>query len=168
MQEKDLNWPVKVAVIISAPMSDVWKLISTSENLEQFHPYCAKNPVKEWREEGSKDEVHYYSGLVYEREFFEWIDGVGYDLLIGKRDAEKSLVSWRLKKIHESKCSISIEVRSAFLLRYSKILRFFVYMFWLRPKLHKSLSAVTSGIKWRVESGQKVSRNQFGVHPWFS
>tara|TARA_Y100001958_G_C21067196_1_gene427971 strand:+ start:190 stop:696 length:507 start_codon:yes stop_codon:yes gene_type:complete len=168
MQVKDLNWPVKISTTVHASAREVWQLISTPGNLEKFHPYCAKNPVKHWQEHNSKDEVHYYSGLIYEREFCKWIDGVGYDLVIGKRNGEKSKVSWRLKEICESECMISIEVRSAFLLRYFKVLRFFIHVFWLRPKLRQYLRAVTKGIKLRIESGQDVAKNQFGVHPWFS
>ena len=168
MRANDLNWPVKVTATISAPLLEVWQLISAPGNLTQFHPYCSKNPVAKWQEENSRDEVHYYSGLVYEREFYDWIDQTGYDLLIGKHGGERSLVSWRLKEIDNSKCLISIEVRSAFGLRYARIVRMFIHLFWLRPKLRQYLSAVTKGIKWKVESGQNVSQNQFGFHPWFS
>ena len=168
MPTEDLNWPVRVTATIAAPLQEVWKLISSPGNLIQFHPYCSKNPVMKWQEENSRDEVHYYSGLVYEREFYDWIDRTGYDLLIGKRGGERSLVSWRLKEIDSSKCMISIEVRSAFMLRYAKIMRIFVHIFWLRPKLYQYLSSVTKGIKWKMESGQNVSQNQFGLHPWFS
>ena len=166
MQVKDLNWPVKISTTVHASAREVWQLISTPGNLEKFHPYCAKNPVKHWQEHNSKDEVHYYSGLIHEREFCKWIDGVGYDLVIGKRNGEKSKVSWRLEEICESECMISIEVRSAFLLRYFKVLRFFIHVFWLRPRLRQYLRAVTKGIKLRIESGQDVAKNQFGAHPW--
>ena len=167
-QSNDLNWPVRVAQNISAPAAQVWELISTPGNLELFHPYCMRNPVTDWLGKSSKDEVHYYSGLIYEREFYAWIDGAGYDLLIGKRGQEKSMVSWRIKSINEFNCMISIEVRSAFLLRYARSFRWFVHAFWLRPRLRQYLSAVTQGIKWKVESGKNVHRNQFGLHPWFS
>ena len=168
MQVKDLNWPVKVSTTVNSSAREVWKLISAPGNLEKFHPYCARNPVNQWQEHNSKDEVHYYSGLIYEREFCEWIEGIGYDLVIGKRNGEKSMVSWRLKEIRESECKISIEVKSAFLLRYPKVLRFFIHVCWLRPKLRQYLCAVTMGIKWRSENGRDVAKNQFGVHPWFS
>ena len=78
------------------------------------------------------------TGLIYEREFYKWIDGVGYDLVVGKRNGEKSKVL-ASKEICESECMISIEVGSAFLLRYFKVLRFFIHVFWLRPKLRQYL-----------------------------
>ena len=50
MQVKDLNWPVKISTTVHASAREVWQLISTPGNLEKFHPYCAKNPVKHWKE----------------------------------------------------------------------------------------------------------------------
>ena len=75
-QSNDLNWPVRVAQNISAPAAQVWELISTPGNLELCHPYCMRNPVTDWLGKSSKDEVHYYSGLIYEREFCAWIDEI--------------------------------------------------------------------------------------------
>ena len=49
MQVKDLNWPVKISTIVHASAREVWQLISTPGNLEKFHPYCAKNPVKHFQ-----------------------------------------------------------------------------------------------------------------------
>lgn len=60
------------------------------------HPFCAKNPVDTWPGEASRDEVHYLNGFVLERQFYRWIDGVGYDLGIGRHGGRTSVVSWRI------------------------------------------------------------------------
>jgi len=36
--------------------------------------------------------VYYYSGWVLQRDFINWIDGVGYDLTIGRQGGRKSYV----------------------------------------------------------------------------
>ena len=90
------KWPVAVAGSIAAPADKVWGAISLPGNLEVCHPFCAKNPVDVWPGETSRDEVHYLSGWIFERRFCRWIDGVGYDLEIGRRGGGMSFVSWRI------------------------------------------------------------------------
>jgi hypothetical protein len=54
-------------------------------NLEPCHPFCAKNPDEAWPGDKLQDEIHYLSGWVFERRFCRRIEGVGYDLKIGRR-----------------------------------------------------------------------------------
>ena len=78
--------------------SDLWSIISSPSNLELFHPFCDKNPVIKWPGTGSVDQIIYYSGLILEREFINWIDNSKYELLIGENGGEKSFVSWEIKE----------------------------------------------------------------------
>jgi hypothetical protein len=87
------KWPISGEMAIGAPARDVWGAISRPGNLELCHPFCASNPVRVWPGPGSRDEVHYLSGWVLERRFLNWIDGVGYDLEVGRSGGDKSLVS---------------------------------------------------------------------------
>ncbi|MDK1292926.1 MAG: hypothetical protein QGM46_11440 [Actinomycetota bacterium] len=80
----EFRWPVGVTQSIAWPSNDVWEAISTPGILELCHPFCQANPVTVWPGAGSLDEVHYFNGMVYERRFLEWIDGVGYSLEIGE------------------------------------------------------------------------------------
>jgi hypothetical protein len=95
------RWPVAVTHSIAAPRDRVWEAISMPGNLEHCHPFCAQNPVQVWPGEGARDEVHYLSGWVYERRFCRWIDGIGYDLEIGRRGGRSSFVSWRMSSLDD-------------------------------------------------------------------
>ena len=86
------KWPVAVAHTIAASAEKVWDVIAMPGNLEQCHPFCDKNPVIAWPGDEAHDEIHYLSGWVFERRFFRWIDGFGYDLEIGTRGGTTSLV----------------------------------------------------------------------------
>ena len=104
------KWPVTVAQPIKAPAGRVWDAISMPGNLEPCHPFCARNRVEVWPGEGSRDEVHYLSGWVFERRFCRWINGVGYDLEIGTRGGKSSFVSWRILPVNNGNCTLRIAV----------------------------------------------------------
>jgi hypothetical protein len=149
------KWPVGVAHPIAATPEKVWDVISMPGNLELCHPFCAKNPVEAWPGGGSRDEIHYLSGWVYERRFCRWIDGVGYDLTIGRHGGQTSFVSWRIIPLNIQSCLLRITIYP-----YDVV--------WLAPKLRRYLSSVIRGFEWYVIRGEAVPRNQFGTHPWFS
>jgi hypothetical protein len=162
------KWPVVVAQRIAAPAASVWDAISTPGNLERCHPFCVRNPVEVWPGEGARDEVHYLSGWVLARRFCRWIDGVGYDLEIGRRDGRSSFVSWRILPV-DSQCSIlRIAVYPHTLQSIPVAIRWVPHTFYVGPMLKKYLLSVTRGFEWSVTRGEPVPRNQFGSHPWFS
>jgi len=109
-QSIGFRWPILVERLIEAPAEEVWRAISLPGNLENCHPFCASNPVLTWPGPDSRDEVHYLSGWAYERRFTDWIEGVGYDLQIGRRGGGKSKVSWRIAPIDDRICTLRITV----------------------------------------------------------
>ncbi len=162
------KWPVTVTRPIAAPAESVWAAISTPGNLEACHPFCEKNPVEVWPGPESRDSIHYLSGWVYERRFFQWIDGVGYDLEIGSRGGRTSFVSWRIVPADGQACRLSITVYPHLLQRIPVAGRWLPHLVWVRPQLTSYLSSVVKGFEWYVTRGEPVPRNQFGSHPWFS
>ena len=87
------RWPVAAERRLEAPASRVWEVISAPGNLETCHPFCARNPVHRWPGADSHDEIHYLSGRVFERRFRSWIEGVGYDLEVGRPGGRTSSVT---------------------------------------------------------------------------
>ena len=162
------RWPVTSQRSIAVPAHDVWELISTPGNLELCHPYCKKNPVLEWPGAESRDEVHYLSGWVYERRFCNWIDGVGYDLNIGRPGGGQSFVSWRVEETGDQSCALNITVCPHTLQGVPVAIRWLPHMIKLRPALQSYLESVVSGFEWYAMRGVAVPRDQFGRHPWFS
>ncbi len=162
------KWPVAVALPIAASAEKVWAAISAPGNLEPCHPFCASNPVEVWPGENARDEVHYLSGWVFERRFLRWFEGVGYDLEIGRRGGETSLVSWRITSLESHACVLRIAVYPYALQSVPVVLRWIPHNLRLRPILRSYLSSVIRGFEWYVTRGEPVPRNQFGSHPWFS
>ena len=136
--------------------------------LENVHPFCKSNPVQQWPGARSRDEIRYLSGWAYERRFFNWLDGVGYDLDIGRKGGSTSRVSWRITPIDAQSCSLCITVCPHALQRMPVVVRWLPHLLWLRPLLKKYLDSVVRGIEWYVMRGEPVPRNAFGKHPWFS
>lgn len=172
MQEMDaqteFKWPVSAEKTIDAPAHEVWAAIAAPGNLELCHPFCASNPVQDWPGANARDEIHYLSGWQYERRFNRWMEGVGYDLDIGRNGADVASVSWRISKTDEQSCILRITVCPHALQNLPAMVRWIPHMLWLRPMLRKYLNSVVNGFDWYVIRGEPVPRNQFGTHPWFS
>jgi hypothetical protein len=162
------KWPVAVEQPIATPAEKVWSVISMPGNLELCHPFCKKNPVQIWRGVDSRDEVHYFSGWVYERRFCQWIEGVGYDLEISRYGGGTSFVSWRILPVDDQNCILSITVYPHALQKVPVVVRWLPHMLRLRPMLKTYLESVTGGFNWYVIRGEPVPQDNFGSHPWFS
>ena len=162
------RWPVAVARVIDRPQANVWEAISAPGNLELCHPYCERNPVQVWPGDASIDEVHYLSGWVFERRFLRWIEGVGYDLDIGRPGGPTSFVSWRIFPAGAHRSILRISIYPYLLQRLPVPIRWFPHRWHVHPMLARYLSAVTGGFEWYVTRGEAVPRDHFGSHPWFS
>jgi hypothetical protein len=161
-------WPVAVKQPIAAPSTDVWAAISTPGALELCHPYCCANPVEIWPGAASRDEVHDYNGLVYQRRFFEWIDGVGYSLEIGERNGPTSIVSWKVEATTADTSTLTITVYPHVLEDIPAAVRWLPHFACVGPRLRRYLRSVVRGFAWYVTEHEPVRKNQFGPHPWFS
>ena len=102
--------------------TEVWKIISSERNLENFHPFCKTNEVISWDRDNSIDCVEYYNGRKLQRNFTQWLEGKGYDLIIGDSEGNNSIVSWRLDG-DDSTSSLSINVRTYIFNKGNKIMK---------------------------------------------
>ncbi len=162
------RWPVAVAHRIRAPADRLWDALALPGNLALCHPFCAQNPVIAWPGAASVDEVHYLNGRVFERRFCEWMEGVGYDLEIGRPGEGMSFVSWRIAPVDGHACTLSIAVYPYLLQNLPSALRWFPFRLYIGPWLRRYLFSVVRGFEWYVMRGEPVPRDQFGRHPWFS
>lgn len=137
-------------------------------NLEPCHPFCGENPVFAWPGDDSRDEIRYLSGLVLERRFARWIEGVGYDLEVLRRGDGMSFVSWRIAPKPNGESELRITLYPYLLLAWPVVLRWFPHRLRVRPMLERYLMSVVGGFEWYVTRGEAVPRNHFGSHPWFS
>ena len=142
-----------------------WDTISLKNGLELFHPFCLKN--KEIRGDKKSDELVYLNGLTYIREFTSWKSNQGFELNIGSKNGKKSKVQWQLQSSGMG-CELKISVFPYKSSKISKFLYPFVNFFVIKPRLKKYLQSVLKGLKYFLDHKQKVKKNQFGDHPWFS
>ena len=168
VSESSIKWPVAAERHIAASAEAVWHAISRPGNLELCHPFCTSNPVKVWPGPESVDEVHYLSGWVYERRFREWIEGVGYDLEIGRPGGGQSFVSWRITPVDDNNCTLKITVYPHALQGWPVFIRWIPHVLRMKPMLRQYLESVVRGFEWYVTRGEPVPKNAFGAHPWFS
>ena len=149
-------------------VDDIWKVISSPGNLNFFHPFCKKNKVIEVdRGLIKKDILIYLNGLVFERDFYQWEEMKGYELMIGKKNGKKSKVVWKIYK-NKKRSLLSIDV---YPYKTDKVNSFFypiVFYLYIKPKLKSYLNSVLMGLKFYLYNDKKVIKNQFGKHRWFS
>ena len=166
--QPDHRWPIAVSRPIKAPASKVWDVISMPGNLELCHPFCESNIVEVWSGPDSKDQIHYLSGWIMRRHFCNWIEGIGYDLNIGREGGRTSFVSWRIKPIDETNSILRIAIYPHILQDIPVLIRWIPHFLYIVPKLRAYLESVTQGFDWYLTRGEPVPRNQFGSHAWFS
>ena len=153
--------------IISCDINALWEVISSPSNLELFHPFCKKNKIISWSKEDSVDQIEYLNGLIFQREFFEWEENKGYKLYIHQIGKPKSRVEWKIKG-DSYKSIINISVSPYLFNNGNKYLNVLPYYLVTRPFLLSYLESVTSGLKYYLEQGKTVTKNQYGKHIWFS
>ena len=161
-------WPVSREIQIAAPAALVWNTISKPGNLELCHPFCERNPVDHWPGKDSVDRIQYLNGLRYERRFYDWIEGTGYDLQILRGTRRQADVSWRITVVDDSNSTLRITVFPEAFQQRPVAIRWIPHLFVLRPKLSSYLDSVLRGFEWYITKGEAVPRNQFGEHPWYS
>tara|TARA_A100001388_G_C28740722_1_gene486697 strand:+ start:1038 stop:1529 length:492 start_codon:yes stop_codon:yes gene_type:complete len=162
-----LFWTVFSEKIISCDINALWEVISSPSNLELFHPFCKKNKIISWSKEDSVDQIEYLNGLIFQREFFEWEENKGYKLYIHQIGKPKSRVEWKIKG-DSNKSIINISVSPYLFNSGNKYLNVLPYHLITRPFLLSYLESVTSGLKYYLEQGKTVTKNQYGKHIWFS
>ena len=161
--------PIQKAIEIAAPAQDVWRAISTAGNLTNYHPFCEANPAHRWPGVGACDEVVYYSGLVYQRDFIKWLEGIGYDLEIGINPPNKSArASWRIDAKEDTLTELSIEVTPYLKIGMAEARREAYLEQAFGDVIASYLESVVKGVDAFVTSGIAVREDQFGSHPLYS
>ncbi len=159
---------ISVSQKIEASPEEIWAVITKPGNLEDCHPFCEQNPVIKWPGVGAKDTIHYYSGWVMQREFVNWIEDVGYDLVIGREGGSQSYVSWRITEEEDGTGTLTITIYPQPLKNIPAMLQWIPYFGIIRPALKSYLESVLKGFEWFITTGEPVRKNQFGSHKWFS
>ncbi|MGB2272822.1 MAG: hypothetical protein ACPH2K_00480 [Flavicella sp.] len=162
---------VRASISIKTPILKVWKTISGASNLEMYHPFCKKNPVKKWGSKEAEDSIEYYNGHRLYRKFTDWQEGKGYALVISSRKNKIAHVIWNLKATHSESTELSIEITTyidSALRRYPRIFRSLFWTIYGRNTLKTYLENVVMGCKYFTETGIPVQENQFGANKMFS
>ena len=158
---------------INASSGRLWEVISLPGNLNFCHPFCKNNSVIKWAEVGAEDTIEYYNGLILSRLLISWNEGVGYELLIGKKHYPYATakVLWTVTAINDriSELSITIDTYPDIALKkYTKLLRGLIRDIYFLPTMSKYVESVVKGFKYYVETGRPVQKNQFGYNRMFS
>lgn len=161
------KYSISSKIIIHSNLDKIWDILSKNSHLELVHPFCKTHSRIVWNNEEKKDIIEYLNGLTYYRTFYEWREKQGFKLMIGKKNGKKSRVVWNLKPLNEV-VLLSITVTPYVSKKYNRVISFILMKIYVIPLLNKYLMNVTKGIKFNLEEGIPIKKNQFGKHKWFS
>lgn len=159
--------PVSQSIEFDLNKGQLWELISAEENLNASHPFCKTNESIEWVDGNYSDKLVYLNGRTYIRKFQTWEEEKGYTLLIGEENGPQSFVEWVIEDAG-NKSKLTITVYPFILAKLPKILAYLPHKFWIQPRLKSYLKSVLGGFNHYAMTGNRVPRNHFGKHPWFS
>ena len=160
--------PIEAAVDIEADAADVWAAISEVGNLTNVHPFCATNEVDRWPGLNSRDHVRYYSGVHYQRDVVDWWEGEGYEFAVGPPTGPISLARWSIEANGLCRCRFAIEVTSFVKSDVSAEVQERYTKEVINEAIPPYLDGVVQGVRYFVETGRPVVRNQFGAHKIYS
>lgn len=146
----------------------VWALVSSPGNLLECHPFCRSNEAIEWGDGSFSDVLTYLNGRRYVRRFRQWRPREGYDLVIGEEGGKQSFVRWELNEAGNRSTELRITVYPYLLSGLPRIISAIPFSIYARPKLTTYLRSVLGGFEYFLDNGERVPRNYFGSHSWFS
>jgi hypothetical protein len=146
----------------------VWALVSSPGNLLECHPFCRSNEAIEWGDGSFSDVLTYLNGRRYVRRFRQWSPREGYDLVIGEEGGKQSFVRWELNEAGNRSTELRITVYPYLLSGLPRIISAIPFSIYARPKLTTYLRSVLRGFEYFLDNGERVPRNYFGSHSWFS
>ncbi len=153
---------------IAAPAERVWALMARPAGLTLWHPFMEKNTAERWDGIGSKDQLTYYSGLVWDREVMNWLEGVGFDLKVTRKGKQESWAIWRVRPLDDNNCILRITGCVEYIRKLPFPIRWALLKFKMKPVFSQYLHQILEGFTHYAETGEQVTRNQFGSHPFFS
>ena len=140
------------------------KEIRRPGNLNDYPPFCKENKALKWPGKGSIAELEYLNGLKYRRDFIEW-DENGYVLEIGRYN-KIAKVQWIVNGSEENS---SLRVRINPKLPYKNgLVRWAAWNFYIKFRLQSYINNVLDGFEYFIKTNNRVERNKFGKHAWFS
>lgn len=151
---------------IRVPAQVLWEAVTEDHHLEACHPYIRRHS-KNTNSQGISDVIVYLNEVTFTRESTAWMQGTGYDLLVGRADEPKNKVQWRIVSNDSTSCQLTISVIPHAIISIPRILRTLALKLIVRRQVALYLDAVTEGIKKWVESGDPIEKGTFRKHAWF-
>ncbi len=156
------------SVSLPASAAQAFSVLERPGHLEPFHPFCQENTALAWDDSERRDRIVYLNGKILDRQFVRWTPDEGFELLIGESIDERSLVTWSLHDDSSVSSTITITVRPYIYAGKARVANATLHALWIRPRLNAYLTSVVSGLNQYLETGERVARNAWGSHPWFS
>jgi hypothetical protein len=161
--DKELLEPIQEAITIPVGNAKVWDLLSTPGSLTKFHPFVQVHEAKCWSADLARDGLTYYSGLELKRKSFNWLEGQGFDLIVGPSiDNPTSIVNWRISALSDYESSLSITIN------FVKQKEDHELSESGEKLIRDYLESVLLGACHYLTTGFTVTKNQFGYLPVFS
>lgn len=163
------NFQISGELTIAGTREKLWRIITQPGHLENFHPFVEKHDkIKNWHGIGSKDSGSFYNGKEMNRVVTHWKEGKEYTIKMENSDGNKTSVRFALQALSPEKTNFCITINTDAYRKIPRPIWLIFARFFLVPSFKKYLYSVLNGLAYYNDSGQKVTKNQFGSHRKFS
>jgi len=155
--------PIEKCIELDVLPETIWQIIATPGGLPRYHPLVDTNIPLRWDANKAADMLKYFSGLTLYRQVYSWLDGEGYDLVIGQSlDSPDGIVSWRISSLETDRSQFRISLS---LIKHKGSTG---QKAATRDRFERYLDSIVKGIAHLAVVGEPVRENQFGAVEGFS
>lgn len=149
---------------INSPQEKIWNLLMSEKHLEKVHPFCKKHYPSSLNKVQNKDKPIFYSGKVLEREVINITPNKLLHLRVKDpaKKVDQSEIQFILSPIDINKSILKLRIISHSYRKTPRPIWPFISPFYLRKMYLRYHHSFLNGFKYYCETGNTVSRNQFG------
>jgi hypothetical protein len=159
----------KIGIQIDCPQDKLWNLLKTPEHLKLTHPYCKDHTAETWGVVGAKDVLLFNNDNKVRRKVIVMDEHFFILSLIQDEKKENDIkVKFEAHKLNDNKCELYMTVSVDSFKKIPRPIWWLYARLKLVPSYDLYISSVIKGYKHYLETGEVVTKNQFGYHPAYS
>jgi hypothetical protein len=157
-------------LLIRTTKKFLWEAMVQDQHLLYFNPFIKNQSLGIVNGLGYRDKAEYHSSIRFEREVIEYVEGekIKFRLDFENKNHEGFSLFEVIDSKQEGYINFKLTVETNAYEKVPRPIWHFIAYFLIIPSYKKYLNAVAKGMLYYCETGNKVKKNQFGLHSKFS
>lgn len=159
----------KIGIRINCSQEKLWEILRTPEHLKLTHPYCKDHVAKEWGVLGAQDKLVFNNDNFINRTVIHMDKHFFILSLVQNEKKENDIkVKFEAHEINDNQSELYMTVSVDSFKKIPRPIWWIYARYKLVPSYDLYISSVIKGYKHYLETGEVVTKNQFGYHPSYS